>query len=202
VRDSTTAIATYGVYDRMLSFALMPASATAVAVVPFVARLLPSGAIARIRADLRRGVALAAAISLAITVLVGWVFAESVVTFMIQKPGQGPSEVSASLWPLAIDVVHLLPLGVIAIVPFQVLRPVFEAANLPKLGTGVSIIRYLGLTIPCVLLAWWLSGKLDANPLITIIVGLIVANLIASGLVARLARQTLAERRMGEPIPD
>jgi len=31
---------------------------------------------------------------------------------------------------------------------------------------------------------------------------LIVANLIASGLVARLARQTLAERRMGEPIPD
>lgn len=191
LEDATTAIASYAVYDRLLMFALMPASATAIAVVPFVARLLPAGEIGRIRHDLVRGLLLAAGVSVVVTLTLGWLVAGPVVGFLIKSDAAGHS--------LALGIVRLLPVGALALVPFLVLRPVFEASNRPRLGVLLSLARYLLLAIPLVSLGAWTGPSLGLEPLLAMVLGLILAGLTASLLAARMVWASL--RRAAAKAP-
>ena len=112
---STNAIAAWAVYNQMLMLAMMPAAATSVAVVPYVALLLPRGELARIRRELRATLVLILVASGAITVLMGWVFAQPLASFFVDRGSSGNGIDS-----LAIDTLRLLPLGALAAAPFFV----------------------------------------------------------------------------------
>ncbi len=183
--NATTAIAIYGVYDRLLLFALMPASATAVAVVPFLARALPTGDLRRIRQDMIRALGIVATIALAITVVLGYGLAEPVVGFLIKSE---PGDQAA---PGAIALVRYLPLSALALSPFLVLRPVFEAANEPARGVWVSLLRYLALSIPLVLLARYAAPRLGLGLLEALILAMICAATLAAAITAWLAAKTV-----------
>ncbi|MAE75415.1 MAG: hypothetical protein CMJ85_00925 [Planctomycetes bacterium] len=189
-KEATTAVATYAVYDRLLLFAMMPASATAMAVVPFVARLLPSGEVRRIRHDLWRAWLMATGASLLITFLAGWVFADPITRFWIR----GREDVDVEhVVSLAREAVHLLPLGALALVPFFVLRPTFEAANHLRLGVLVSMLRYLAFSIPLAWLAVRLAPTLGLSTVTAVVFGLVIAGVLSSTVTVLLVGRTLVE---------
>ena len=198
--DSTTAIASYGVYERLLTFSLMPAAATAVAVVPFVARLLPSRAIDRIRNDLTKGLMLGLGLSAAITLLMGWLLAEPIAGFLLRGEADDPVATQRVV-DEAVAVLRLLPLSALALVPFFVFRPVFEAANAPRIGIYASLVRYVALSAPLVLASPWLAEFFDVRELLALILALATSALLASVWTFATARTLLRQRCLRDAIP-
>lgn len=188
--DSTTAIASYGVYHQLLALATMPAAGTSVAVVPFAARLLPQGRGAEVLADLRRGVLLVLVVSLALTTMAGLLFAEPVAGFFVKRSGNGDAGAS----PMLLEVLRLLPAGAAAAAPFTVLRPVFEAAACPRVGVRLSVLRFVVFSLPAVLVGRALAPTVGLTPLTGVVAGLIAASSLASALAARLTRRVIAGR--------
>ena len=190
--DSTTTIAAYAVYAQMLQFALMPAAGTSVAVVPYVARLLPSGDVARIRRDLGKTLLMILGLGVVMTVCMGWIFAEPLAGFFVERKNEG--EADAAISAIAVDALRLLPIGILAAVPFFMLRPVFEAAHRPNVGIRLSIARFVLLSPPLILLGSSFGPDLGLDGLRGMILGMALATGLASLLAATMARQTLAEQ--------
>lgn len=184
--DSTTAIASYGVYDRMMFLALMPAIGTSVAVIPYVARSLPQGRTLAMKSDLRRTLLALAALAVVVTICVGWVFAEPIATFLVKGEA---GEVAPQARALA--ALRLLPLAALATLPFVVLRPVFESAQRPRLGVLVSVLRFAILSPPLIFAGHALAPSLGIDGVLGVILGVITATLLASAVTAVLAWRTL-----------
>jgi Na+-driven multidrug efflux pump len=182
--DSTSAIASWGVYHQLLSLSLMPAVGASVAVVPFVARLLPQGRAAEIRRDLRQTLRISAILALVITVGVGWLAAAPVASFLVAPQRDGGTS-------MAIGALRLLPLGALAALPFLILRPVFESAQRPRLGLLVALARFVLLGPPLVVAGAALAPGWSGSGLHGVVAGTIVAATIASILAACSARTTL-----------
>lgn len=178
------ALATYGVYHALLRITLMPAIATAVAVVPFVARRIHEtsdpGAVGR---DLRRALALAGGIGLAFALPVGVLFPEQVAAYFVPSDGAG-----ALADPSTRTAMRLLPLALLANLPFLILRPTFEALHRPKAGLLVSTLRFALFSPPLVLLG---HGMTPEQPALGVLGGLISAALLASATAAFLAARAI-----------
>ena len=191
--NSTDAIASWGVFERMLNLALMPAAGCAVAVVPFAGRLIPQGAIDRVRSDLLRTAIGVAVIGLVASALIGLAFPGAVARMFLEPTAGG------RLPGGALEILRLLPFAVIAAVPFYLYRPLFEAAQRPRLGTALSATRFLALGVPFLLVGWLLSDTLGWDGLNTIPAALIAASACASVLAifraVRLLRETAAAAR-------
>jgi len=186
LEHNTVAIAAYGVYARLLSLVTMPAIATSVAVLPFVARLVPEGRAGEVLRDLRRGLLGAIGLSLCIVVPVGWIFAEPIATFLVpEKMTEGGGA--------AINFLFLLPLAAMAAVPFLVLRPVFEALHRPRLGVWITMAKSLALSIPILTAGRYLAPAVGLDPLLGILLGMAVATGLASALVIFASRVALRE---------
>ncbi len=191
--DSTTAIASFAVYNQMLMFALMPAAGTSVAVVPYVARVLPEDGPARIRQDLRTTVSYIMLLAGVLTVCMGWLFAEPLADFFVQRQtGEDATGASSS----TVDALRLLPLSALAAVPFLVLRPVFEAAHLPRIGVQVSVARFVLLSPPLMLAGRYVGPEIGLDGLRGIILGLVASAALATLWTVRQARWVL---RSSEP---
>jgi Na+-driven multidrug efflux pump len=186
--DAEVALASYGVYYNLLRLACMPAIATAVAVVPYVARMVPEGHHARVAADLRRVLALAALFGLAFTIPVGVLFPAEVAGFFVRS-----ADARTLADPTTRDVLRLLPIAALAGLPFLVLRPVFEALQRPRLGVLVSIARFVLLSAPCVLGGRALAEAAGLAPTVGVVAGLCTATLVASLLTVALVRRSLGE---------
>jgi Na+-driven multidrug efflux pump len=186
LEDNTAAIAAYLVYSRLLSLVTMPAIATSVAVLPFVARLVPEGRTAEVVRDLKRGLLGAAGLSLLIALPVGWVFAEPIATFLV------PEQVKAG-GAVAINFLFLLPFAGLAAVPFLVLRPVFEAVHQPRLGVWITMAKSLVLSIPFVVGARYVAPTMGLDPLLGVLLGMVLATGLASVLVVLATRTVLQE---------
>jgi Na+-driven multidrug efflux pump len=171
--NSTDAIASWGVYERMLSLAIMPAVATSVAVVPYVARLLPTADAHRIRPELGQTLAWVLGAALALTAALGWVWAAPLASFFIDSDSGGAS-------PLTLGALRLLPFGALALAPFHMLRPVCEAAQRPQLGVLLALARYVALSLPCVLAGRHLAPALGYEGLHGLIAGFVAAAALAS----------------------
>lgn len=189
LEDNTGAIAAYGVYARLLSLVTMPAIATSVAVLPFVARLVPEGRTGEVVRDLKRGLLGAAGLSLLIALPVGWFFAEPIATYLVPDKMAALQDDGVA----AINFLLLLPFAAIATVPFLVLRPVFEAVQQPRLGIWITMAKSLLLSVPIVVAGRHLSPAAGLDPLLGILLGMVLATGLASGIVISAARSVLRE---------
>ena len=125
--ESETYLAAFAVYSRITALAIMPAVATAVAVLPFVARLVAEDRGAEVASQLRRSAWITAGLVLAIAVPAGWLFPGSIAGYLLKdRAAAAGSEVTSYL--------ALIPIAALVMLPFLLLRPVFEAIGAPRLG--------------------------------------------------------------------
>ncbi len=186
VPESTVAIASYGVYHQLSMLALMPTIAVSVAVLPYVARMVPEGHGERVRRELRATLTMVAGFALLFTIPAGWLFAPQLAGFFV---AQGTGDATN---PLTLEVLRLLPFGALASLPFLMLRPVFEAMHEPRTGIAVSIARFVVFSIPLVLTGRYAATGLGYQPLTGMVTGLIAASLCASLMTAILTARLLS----------
>lgn len=189
LEHSTAAIAAYGVWARLLSLVTMPAIATSVVVLPFVARLAPEGRIGEVTRDLKQCVLGAMGLSLLIGLPVGWIFAEPIAAYLVPDKIAAMQEGGGA----AINFLFLLPFAAVAVVPFLILRPVFEAVYQPRLGVWITVAKSLVLTIPIVVAGRYLSAPLGLDPLLGILLAMILATALASAIAVAATRTVLRE---------
>lgn len=178
------ALSTYGVYHALLRITLMPAIATAVAVVPFVARRIHEAPDPRaVGRDLRRAAALAGAVGLAFALPVGVLFPGEVAGFFV--PADAASDLGDRSTRIAMS---LLPVALCANLPFLIIRPTFEALHRPRLGLLVSALRFAVFAPPLVLLG---HALLPDEPALGVLGGLVTAAFLASVTSAVLAARAI-----------
>ena len=182
---STAAIASYAVYQQLLMLAMMPAAGASVAVVPYVARAMATGEAARIRRELAGTVRLVLAIALGVTICSGWVFAEPISGFFVDRQSLGDST------SMTMNAMRLLPLAALATAPFYILRPIFEATHKPRMGIEISIARFVVLSVPLILAGRHLAPAVGLDGLSGVILGIVTATGLASSLAAYRAREAL-----------
>jgi Na+-driven multidrug efflux pump len=185
----TISIAAFGVYQTVERLALMPTIACSAAVVPFAARLLPRREVSRIRSDLGRTLLMAWGFAVLVTGTLGIVFGEPLARAMIGDEGD-PIDLEQRV-ALATRIFRLLPISVLATAPFLLLRPMFEAAQRPRLGVRVSVVRFLALSIPLILLGRFAAPSFGFEELTGILVGLISATSLASLITWALVRREI-----------
>lgn len=169
--DSTSAIAAYGIYYRVTQFAFMPVVAAAVAVLPFVARLSGERDYVAIRRGLRQ------------VMLVGAAYCVAVVT-----PGLLLGGGALARWLATAEATErltrislaLVPLAVLAAIPFQLCRPAFEGLQRGRPGLVMAVIRYVGLTIPFGFGGMVIAERAGWTPLFGLLLGLALASALAS----------------------
>ncbi|HEU4401906.1 MAG TPA: MATE family efflux transporter [Candidatus Polarisedimenticolia bacterium] len=168
---ATASIAAYGIYYRVLLFALMPIIAASVAVLPFVARRFGEGDLKAIRGGLRQlslaGVGYCALLVTPALLLGGPALARS----LAEAP------VTAHLTRVALG---LCPLACLVMIPFQLCRPAFEGLGRGLPGLVMAVLRYVFLTGLCASLGMIVAHRLGQPALYGLIVGLIAASGIAS----------------------
>jgi Na+-driven multidrug efflux pump len=182
--EATSSIAAYGIYYRVLLFAAMPIIACSVATLPYVARRFGEGDIDSIRRGIRQ-VSLIAAVYCVVIVAPAIVLFGPALAHMLAE-----SAVTADLTRGAL---LLAPLACLAFIPFQLYRPAFEGLHRGRPGLVVAIIRYLILTAPCGLLGMLGAGRLGIPALFGLLVGLIVASALTSGIFMIWYGRTLQE---------
>lgn len=188
--DPTSAVAGFGVMNAILRLALMPAAATSVAVLPFVARLFAGGAVTKVRAELRGAVLLAIGFGLLVTFPAGVLFPDSIGAFFLDDAQRGQLGDD-----LTRDLLARLPWLAIAITPFVVLRPTFEAMQRARAGVIAAVARYALLSWPLILLGDALAPTLAWEPALAMQAGMILAAALASVIVLRMLRAPLAGDR-------
>jgi len=184
--DAVSSIASWGVYWRMVEFGLMPAAGCAVAVVPYAARLLPQGRIAQVRRDLLRTMAGLAGVGVLVGFAVGWAWPGPVARFFLRGDDGVP--------PAALDALRFLPLAVVGAIPFYLYRPLFEAAQQPRVGIALSGLRFLGLSVPLLVLGYTLGPAMGWNSLTSAVVAVLVATMLTSCVSWWAAHRLLRQR--------
>jgi len=183
----------------VLLFALMPIMASAVAVLPYVARRFGEGDVASIRAGLRQ-VSLAAVGYCLFLVAPALVFGGPHVARFLAHAAA--TEVQTRMALL------ICPLACLASIPFLLCRPAFEGLQRGRPGLVMAVLRYVVLTVPCAFAGMNAARRFGQEPLYGLLLGLVGASGIASYVVLvwmRRALRDLAVRRLpagaGEP-PD
>ena len=74
----------------------------------------------------------------------------------------------------------LVPLAVLAAIPFQLCRPAFEGLQRGRPGLVMAVIRYVGLTIPFGFGGMVIAERTGGAPLFGLLLGLALASALAS----------------------
>jgi Na+-driven multidrug efflux pump len=180
--SATSAIAAYGIYYRVLMFALMPLIATAVAVLPFVARRFGEGDVHAIRVGLRQAHLAGAAYTLAV-VAPAMAWGGPALARALAE-----SQVTAELTRVTL---YLVPLGTLTAIPFFLCRPTFEGLQRGRPGLALAVLRYVVLALPFMLAGSRLSLRLGQPPLYGLVLGLTAASLVTSAIFLVWTRRTL-----------
>jgi Na+-driven multidrug efflux pump len=169
--DSTNSIAAYGIYYRVLLFAVMPIIAASVAVLPFVARRYGERDLGAIRAGLRQVNVAALLYCLALVTPALLLAGGRVARFLAE------AELTAALTRVAL---WICPLACVASIPFFLCRPAFEGLQRGRPGLVVAIVRYVVLTGPCAWAGVVLAGRWQAPALYGLLGGLLAATALSS----------------------
>jgi Na+-driven multidrug efflux pump len=178
---ATEAVAAVTLFNYYLRLAVTPAIATAVAMLPYVARRYGARDLEGIRSGVRDALR------------AGVVYALALVPVMLLAAGplaraQTQSERATEL---ATTALRLIPLSCLLGLPFFLCRPVFEGMGLARPGLVVALLRYLVLTAPLCWLGVTAGDALGFPALYGAIVGLLVATLIASAVLLGWMRAAL-----------
>jgi Na+-driven multidrug efflux pump len=206
--NATPSIAAYGIYYRVLLFAVMPIIAASVAVLPYVARRFGEGDLAEIRRGLRQitvaGVAYCVFLVTPSLILFGPAIAHAL----------AESPLTAELTRVSLA---LCPLACLAMIPFQICRPAFEGLQRGRPGLVMAVLRYVVLTVPSALAGMSVARSLGQPILYGLIAGLIAASAVSSavflvwlrrflhglqgGALPRAADLTLSSEPGPAPVP-
>ena len=180
--DSTSSIAAYGIYYRVVQFAVMPIIATSVAVLPFVARRFGAGDVAGVKRGLRESILAGVAYCVLLVLPVMLLFGGTIARWLAEQ------ETTVHLTRLAL---WLAPFAALAHVPFQLCRPAFEGLQRGRPGLVMAVFRYVVLMVPMALLGQAVAARLGEPELLGIIVGLIGASALASAVFLVWMRRAL-----------
>jgi len=189
---ATESIAAYGIYSRVLQFAIMPIIAAAVAVLPYVARRFGEGNIEAIRHGMRQ-ITLAAAVYCAFLVTPAMIFGGPRLARALAE-----SPLTAELASVALA---FCPLACLAMIPFTLCRPAFEGLQRGRPGLTMAVLRYVGLTIPCAFAGMQAVRALGRPALYGLLAGLIVASGIASTIFFIWMQRVLSRLEVRGAVP-
>jgi Na+-driven multidrug efflux pump len=178
---ATESVAAFTLFNYYLRLAVTPAIATAVAMLPYVARHYG----ARDLDGIRRGVyeALRAGVVYALVLVPVMLLAASPLA-----RAQTKSEVAAEL---AAGVLRMIPLACLLGLPFFLCRPAFEGMGMARPGLMAALLRYLVLTGPLAWLGIATAGALHLPALYGAVVGLLAASAAASAVLLKWMRAAL-----------
>ena len=138
--DGRAAVAAYAIFYRVFQFAVMPAIAAAVAMLPFAARRFGTRDVRGIAAGLRT-VHLAGVAYALILVPLLWFAAHPLADALTE---------AESARSYAAFGLRTVPLAVLTSLPFFLVRPAFEGMGRGRPGLVVAVLRYVILTAPAV----------------------------------------------------
>ena len=167
----TEAIAAFSIFYRVALFAFNPIIATAVAMLPYMARRFGEGDLAGVRRGLREARLASAIYSLLIVGPVMLVISPWLARALSEAPLTGE---------YASFILRLVPLVCLVGAPFLLCRPVFEAMQRGKPGLLMATLRYVVLTAPVSWLGIRTAQALGFPGLHGLVIGLLLVGLISS----------------------
>lgn len=179
------AIAAYAIYYRVFQFAVMPGIATAVAMLPYAARRYGAKDIEGIGRGLREAHVAGLVYSALIAPIV-WFAARPIATAL----GHAETTVAFSTFSL-----RVVPLAVVASLPFFLCRPAFEGMGRGRPGLVMASLRYVGLTAPAAWLGAQTASAVGRPGLYGLIVGLVGATAVTSLIFLAWMRSALRAAR-------
>jgi Na+-driven multidrug efflux pump len=188
--EATASIAAYGIYYRVVLFAVMPIIATSVAILPFVARRFGAGDLPGIRRAIRRVFRAAVGYS-ALVVAPAMALGGPALARLLSE--------AESTTVLTRAALYLTPIACLASIPFFICRPAFEGLRRGRPGLVVTLLRYVVLTGPCAWIGVRAAAAFAQPALYGLLVGLIVASGLASAFFHAWFDRTM--RTIGPPGP-
>jgi putative MATE family efflux protein len=168
--DGRAAIAAYAIFYRVFQFAVMPAIAAAVAMLPFAARRFGSRDVAAI-ADGLRTVHVAGLVYTAVLTPVLWLAAEPLASALTD---------AERAREFAAFGLRAVPPAVLVSLPFFLVRPAFEGMGRGRPGLVVAALRYVVLTAPAVWIGVRVAERLDRSGFEGMIVALLATAALCS----------------------
>jgi len=171
--DGTSAIAAYSIYYRIMMMAAMPMIAMSVAMLPFAAKRIGRKDGAGLNRGLWEAGVVSVVYSIGIMVPVVWLWGDWLAGWLSETP------LTAEYTAFSLQVV---PIASLALAPFILCRPVFEAMGRGKPGLYMAILRYVVLTLPAAYVGMRAAAHYGQPNLYGILFAM-VAVAIASSLV-------------------
>jgi len=180
--DSTSAIAAYSIYYRIMMFAAMPMIAVSVAMLPFAAKRIGAHDAAGLNKGLWQAGAVSLVYSVGIMVPLVWLCGDWLAGWLSETP------LTAEYTAFSLQVV---PIASLAMAPFILCRPVFEATGRGKPGLYMAILRYVVLTVPAAYIGIYVAASYGQPSLYGILISLVVVAMISSAAFAAWTRREL-----------
>jgi Na+-driven multidrug efflux pump len=182
------AITAFAIYFRVYQFMAMPAVATAVAILPFVAKRAGAGDYDGVR----RGLVVAHRAGLVYVLLTApllWIGADPLAELLSDAP---------LARQLAREGLRAIPLLVLLSLPGILVRPAFEGLGLGRPGLILAALRHLLLLAPAVGAAIVLAERLSVSPLRGVLAGLATASALSAVIASAWIARTLSARISAE----
>lgn len=191
VDNPTESIAAYGIHYRVFQFVLMPAIATAIAMLPYTARRFGANDLAGVGRGLRE----AHLAGLAYTLLA------APILYLGAGPLAGALSTSPVTRDLATFAIRIIPLACLASLPIFLCRPAFEGLGRGRPGLVMAFLRYVLLAAPAAWLGMRAAHALGYPGLYGVLVGLIAATGLTSAVFVLWIRRVLRDATRGAAPP-
>jgi len=180
--NDTSAIAAYSIYYRIMMFAAMPVIAVSVAMLPFAAKRIGEKDAAGLNKGLWQAGVVSVVYSLGIMLPLVWLGGDHLANWLSETP------LTTEYTAFSLQVV---PIASLALAPFILCRPVFEAMGRGKPGLYMAILRYVVLTLPAAYVGMHVAASYGQPSLYGILIALVVVAVIASLLFSLWLRRAL-----------
>jgi len=187
--DATSAIAAYSIYYRIMMTAAMPMIAMSVAMLPFAAKRIGRNDGEGLARGLWQAGVVSMAYSVGIMLPVVWLWGDRLSAWLSEAP------LTAEYTAFGLQIV---PIASLALAPFILCRPVFEAMGRGKPGLYMAILRYIVLTLPSAYLGMRIAERYGQPNLYGILVALVVVAVVSSAVFSAWLKRALPEAVAGE----
>lgn len=181
--DSTSAIAAFGVYHRVLMFSIVPMIATSVALLPFIARLSHKQNLKLIRESFNGIILTFIVYALLFVAPIVLLFSDQLINLLTD------TDTMQSYGNFALS---LVPIMCLVTAPYIFCKPVLEGLQRPKPVVLLGLLRYLILSIPLALLGAYLGELSNIGSFPGLMSGIVCATIIASITAYTIVRKLLS----------
>lgn len=180
--DGTSAIAAYSIYYRVMMTAAMPMIAMSVAILPFAAKRIGRNDAAGLYRGLWEAGVVSVVYSIGIMLPAVWLWGDWLARSLAEAP------LTAEYTAFALQIV---PIASLALAPFILCRPVFEAMGRGKPGLYMAILRYLVLTVPAAYLGMRVASIYGYPNLYGILFALVAVAVVSSAIFSAWLKKAL-----------